>query len=263
MEMTRTEDKSRLRRDWSKEAISLALKGEWQRAAEVNQAILALFSDDVDAMNRLGKAFMELNEYGRAREVLAEVVLKAPYNTIAKKNLTRLEQLEDIPASGKPVRKTGSVPRLFIAESGKSGTTVLQKPAAPRVLASVAPGEPANLVVEKQAIRVYVRDDEYLGQVEPKLARRLLRLIDGGNRYEAAVIGVNDWGISITIRETYRHPSLHNICSFPTSGKGERRIYLDNDLLRYLEESELDEDDDDDESGSYGGNDGDDSDWDE
>ncbi len=259
MTTTRTADKSKLRRDWSKEAISLALKGEWQRATEVNQAILSLFSDDVDAMNRLGRAFMEINEYGRAREVLAEVALKAPYNTIAKKNLTRLEQLENIPDSGKQVRKTGSVPRLFIAESGKSGTTVLQKPAAAGVAASIAPGELANLVVENQAIRVYVRDDEYLGQVEPKLARRLLRLIDGGNRYEAAVIGVNDWGISLIIREIYRHPSMHSISSFPTSSKGERRVYLDNDLLRYLEESELDEDGD--APASYGG-DGD-SEWDE
>ncbi len=261
MELTKTQEKSKLRRDWSKEAISLALQGEWQRAAEVNQAILALHSDDVDAMNRLGKAFMELNEYARAREVLARVVAQAPYNTIAKKNLTRLEQLENIPATGKQVRRTGGAPRLFIAESGKSGTTVLQKPAAARMVASVAPGEPANLVVENQAIRVYVRDGEYLGQVEPRLARRLQRLIDGGNRYEAAIIGVNDWGISLVIRETYRHPSLHNICSFPTSSKGERRVYLDNDLLRYLEESELDEDEDD--AVSYG-NDGDgDSEWDE
>ncbi len=260
MEMTRTEDKSRLRRDWSKEAISLALKGEWQRATEVNQAILSLFSDDVDAMNRLGKAFMEINEYGRAREVLSEVVLKAPYNTIAKKNLARLEQLESIPASGKQIRKTGSVPRLFIAESGKSGTTTLQKPASASVAASVAPGEPANLVVENKVIRVYVRDDEYLGQVEPKLARRLIRLIDGGNRYEAAVMGLNDWGISLIIRETYRHPSLHNISSFPTS-KGEHRVYLDNDLLRYLEENELD--DDEEEPIIYHGNGDGDSEWDE
>ncbi len=261
MELTKIQDKSKLRRDWSKEAISLALQGEWQRAAEVNQAILALHSDDVDAMNRLGKAFMELNEYGRAREVLARLVAQAPYNTIAKKNLIRLEQLESIPATSKQVRRTGGAPRLFIAESGKSGTTVLQKPAAARMVASVAPGEPANLVVENQAIRVYVRDGEYLGQVEPRLARRLQRLIDGGNRYEAAIIGVNDWGISLVIRETYRHPSLHNICSFPTSGRGERRVYLDNDLLRYLEESELDEDEDD--AVSYG-NDGDgESEWDE
>ncbi len=243
MEMTRPKGNSKLKRDWGKEAIALALKGEWERATEVNQAILSLFSDDVDAMNRLGKAFMELNEYDRARKILGEVVVKAPYNTIAKKNLARLVQLENIPTPSKQARKTGNVSQLFIAESGKSGTTILQKAASYRIAASTAPGNPVSLVVEKNVIRAYVREDEYLGQMEPKLARRLLKLIDGGNRYEAAVIGVDEGGISIMIRETYRHPSLHNICSFPTASKGEQRAHLDNDLLRYLEESDLDDDD--------------------
>ena len=248
--LTRTESNSRLRRDWSREAIALALKGEWERAAEVNQAILALFSDDVDAMNRLGKAFMELNRYDRAREVLDTVVVKAPYNAIARKNLARLGQLESIPAAAQPVKKTASVPQLFIAESGKSATTVLEKMAAARVAASVAPGEPVTLAAEQQCLRAYIREDEYLGQVEPKLARRLLRLMDGGNRYAAAVLGINDWGLSIILREVYRHPSLHNISSFPAASKGEYRVYLDNELLRYLEDGDLDEDDPE-ESGEY------------
>lgn len=244
MEMTKTVDKTRLKREWGKEAIGLALEGEWRRATEVNQAILALYPDEVDAMNRLGKAFMELGEYGRAREVLQEVVAKAPYNTIAKKNLARLEQLESAPDSGRQVRQSGRAPKLFIAESGKSGTTVLQKPAAAGMVARVASGSPVNLVVRGQSILAYVHDDEYLGQVESKLALRLSRLINGGNRYEAAVIGLNDWGISIIIRETYRHPSLHNINSFPTAG-GERRSYVNQDILKYLEDGDLDDDEED------------------
>ena len=248
--LTRTESNSRLRRDWSREAIALALKGEWERAAEVNQAILALFSEDVDAMNRLGKAFMELNRYDRAREVLDMVVVKAPYNAIARKNLARLGQLESIPAAAQPVKKTASVPQLFIAESGKSATTVLEKMAAARVAASVAPGEPVTLAAEQQCLRAYIRENEYLGQVEPKLARRLLRLMDGGNRYAAAVLGINDWGLSIILREVYRHPSLHNISSFPAASKGEYRVYLDNELLRYLEDGDLDEEEPE-ESGEY------------
>lgn len=246
MTMTRTEGSSRLRRDWSKEAIALALKGEWERAVEVNQAILSLYSDDVDALNRLGKALMELNRYERAREALDAVVVKSPYNAIARKNLARLGQLESIPAGQQQVKKTVSVPQLFIAESGKSGTTTLQKPAAARIAASVAPGDPVSLAVEQQRLRAYVREGEYLGQVEPKLARRLLRLIDGGNRYEAAALGVNDWGISIIIREVYRHPSLHNISSFPAVSSGGYRVYLDNELLRYLEDGDFEDEDEED-----------------
>ena len=242
MSMTTTVDKSRLKRDWSKQAIDLALKGEWQRATEVNQALLTLYPDDVDAMNRLGKAFMELGEYGRAREVLSDVVVKAPYNTIAQKNLNRLEQMQAAPAAGRQTRKDGGLSKLFIAESGKSGTTVLRRAAEADVLASAAPGDPVNLEVRNQAIWAFVGEGRYLGQVEPKLALRLARLIKGGNRYEAAVVGLNETGISIIIRETYRHPSLHNIISFPVKARGEQPALVGESVMRYLGDNDLDDD---------------------
>ncbi|MYC29690.1 MAG: tetratricopeptide repeat protein [Chloroflexi bacterium] len=244
METTRTSDKDRLRRDWGKEAINRALKGEWERAAEVNQAILALYPDDVEAMNRLGKALMEQSEYEKARQVLSTVVEKAPYNTIARKNLARLEQMESAPANGRPANRAASTPRLFIAESGKSGTTVLQRPAGAGPVTNVAPGEPVSLEVKNNSILVYAREEEFIGRVESRLSGRLSRLIAGGNMYEAAVVGISDWGITIIIRETYRHPSLHNIASFPTNSRGDSRPNLRQDLLKYLEDSDLDDEED-------------------
>ncbi len=242
MQTTKTSDKSRLRREWSKEAIDLAMKGEWQRATEVNQALLTLYPEDADAKNRLGHAFIELAEYGRAREVLVEVVAKAPYNNIAQKNLARLEQLENAPAETKQTRKSGGLSKFFIAESGKSGTTVLQRPAGSKSPARVAPGDPVTLVAQNQAIFAYVRDGEFLGKVEARLATRLARLMTGGNRYEAAVVGINDWGVSIIIREAYRHPSVHNISSFPTNNRTERRQLAGQNVLNYLDSEDLDED---------------------
>ena len=243
-DLSRTANQStRLRRELGREAISLALKGEWERAAGVNQDILEMYADDVDAMNRLGKALMEVARYSEAREVLDRVVALAPYNIIAKKNLARLAQLESVPAPSKQVRKTGSTPQLFIEESGKSSTTLLQKQATGQVVARLAPSDPANLVVDHNAIKVYTRNEEYLGQIEPKLSKRLIRLIQGGNKYDAAIIGVNDQGISIIIRETYRHRSLHDVCSFPSRTKEEHRVYLSENLVRYITDNSLEEED--------------------
>ena len=245
-ELTRSVGNPRLKRDLSRDAIALALKGEWEQAAGVNRAILESFEDDVDAMNRLGKALMELAQYSEARDVLDRVARIAPYNTIAKKNLARLVQLENAPAPSKQVRKAAGTPQLFIEESGKSGTTVLQKPAGAQVVARVAPSDSANLVVEKDAIKVYTRDDEYLGQIEPKLARRLIRLIYGGNKYEAAIIGVRGQAISIIMRETYRHRSLQSVCSFPSKTKEEHRVYLSESLVRYTRDDDLDDEEEED-----------------
>jgi len=242
MEITRNPLTTNSKNDPGKKAISLALNGEWAEAAELNRTILQKSPDDVEAMNRLGKSLMELGKYSEAKAVLARVVQLAPYNSIAKKNLGRLDQLEAAPNPAQKTRKSGGVPQLFIEESGKSGITVLQKPATGPIVASIGPGEPLTLNVDKNAIVVSVREDEYLGQVEPKLANRLIRLMNGGNRYQAAVIRVKEQGITIIIREIYRHPSLHDVCPFPSKGRGDNRVYLGESLMRYIEDSELDED---------------------
>ena len=242
MELTRNPLTTNSKNDPGKKAISLALNGEWAEAAELNRTILQKSPDDVEAMNRLGKSLMELGQYSEAKAVLARVVQLAPYNSIAKKNLGRLDQLEAAPNPAQKTRKSGGVPQLFIEESGKSGITVLQKAATGPIVASIGPGEPLTLNVDKNAIVVSVREDEYLGQVEPKLANRLIRLMNGGNRYQAAVIRVKEQGITIIIREIYRHPSLHDVCPFPSRGRGDNRVYLGESLMRYIEDSELDED---------------------
>ena len=242
-ELTRSANSTRLKRDLSRDAISLALKGEWERAAEMNRAILELYADDVEAMNRLGKAIMELTQYDEAKEVLARVVHVAPYNTIAKKNLARLSNLETSPVFAKKVHKAAATPQLFIEESGKSGTTMLRKTASSQTVASIAPSDPANLVVENNSMNVYTRDGDYLGQVEPKLGQRLIRLMAGGNKYDAAVIGVNDQLISVIIRETYRHRSLQSVYSFPSKTKEEHKVYLGESLVRHIRDDDLEDGD--------------------
>ena len=235
-------NRAKTTRELSKEAVSLALEGNWEKAAVLNRVILDVTPNDVETMNRLGKALMESRQYREAREVLARLVEAAPYNNIAKKNLARLDQLEEAPAPARSGLKGVGAARSFIEESGKSGTTVLQKPGPAR---AAAPGDLLDLKIEGSGLNVYRRGDEYLGRVEPKLARRLVRLMQAGNRYEAAVIGVKDEGTSIIIRETFRHPSLQQVCSFPSRAKDDPRVYLREDVRRYLDDTGLDYDDED------------------
>ena len=114
----------RFRKDLDREAVDLALKGEWDRAVEVNRAILELFADDVEAMNRLAKALIELGSYEEAGGVLDRVCTIAPYNNIARKNRARVEQMKGSSAvATRQARKHAGAPQLFIGESGKSATT--------------------------------------------------------------------------------------------------------------------------------------------
>lgn len=206
----------KFRKNLDRQAVDLALKGEWERAVEVNRAVLELFADDVEAMNRLAKALIELGNYQEAGEVLDRVCAIAPYNNIARKNRARVEQMRGSgSAATRHVRKHAGAPQLFIGESGKSAATTLRHTPSTLSLTVASPGDPVSLVVEHHGISVYAEDGQYLGQIESRLGARLSRLIQGGNTYEAAIIGVNGGGISIMIHETHRVRSLQNVASFP------------------------------------------------
>src|SRR4030043_1367372 len=91
----RGEDKARLRRKASQEAIALAMQSRWQEAITVNQSIIDLFPTDIDAYNRLGRAYTELGEFAKAKEAYSKALELDPSNTIASKNLSRLSLLQE------------------------------------------------------------------------------------------------------------------------------------------------------------------------
>lgn len=225
---------ARFRRSLDREAVDLALKGEWERAAQVNRDILELFSDDVEVMNRLAKALIESGAYEEASGVLDRLSEVAPHNNIARKNRSRLEHMRTSSvAAARQVRKVAGAPQLFIGESGKSTTTVLRQ--TPRRLsrALISPGDPVTLRLEHHALFVYSDTGQFLGQVDPKLGHRLGRLIEGGNTYEAAVIGVDGSEITITIHETHRDRRLSHVASFPTRTATVTRPDRDDESLEH------------------------------
>lgn len=238
----------RLQRNLDREAVNLALQGEWERATEVNRAILVLFPDRVEAMNRLVKALIELGSYVDARAVLEQVCEVAPYNNIAKKNRARLDQLTANPrpvdtGPAKQTKETTGMPQIFIEESGKSGTTVLRNTAGNKAVVHISPSDQVVLSQDKNTVTVRTLGGQLLGQVEPKLGNRLARLMDGGNKYTAAVVAVNEQGVSVIIRETFKHRSLQNVCSFPSKAKEVDRVYLNETVARFMREEDADDDD--------------------
>ncbi len=243
MSTARTGDREKVRKELARKAITLAMQSRWEEAVEVNRSILTEFSDDLEAYNRLGKALSELGRNREAREAFQRALQISPHNTIARKNLERLSRLGDevVPP---PAARTGTAPEVFIEESGKAGVTALINLAPSNVLLKLAPGHSVELQIDGTALKVADPSGEYVGQVEPKLAARLTRLIKGGNRYEARVTSVGEHELTIIIRETYKHPSQAGIVSFPSRSGADYRVYLPSTLLGYeLGEEEGEESD--------------------
>ena len=228
----REEDKARLRRKASQEAISLAMQSRWQEAVTVNQGIIELFPTDIDAYNRLGRAFMELGEFAKAKEAYSRGLKLDPNNAIAQKNLQRLSLL---PASKVKVKEERRevAPDLFIGEMGKAGVVNLQNPAPGEVLARMAAGNQVYLKVKRQQLIVENEQGEYLGLVEPPHGFRLARLIEGGNKYAAAIVNIDNSTVRVIIREVFQHPSQIGRPSFPVKAVEGFHPHVKDTLLRH------------------------------
>lgn len=243
MAVFQSEDRARLRRVLTEQAISLAMKSRWQEAVDVNKQLLEQYPKDVDALNRLGKGQMELGHYAESREAYGKALKLDPINTIAGKNLQRLAKLEQEGLSATAPSPVD--PSLFIEESGRTTLTVLVDVTRPEALAKLDAGDRVEL--QPRALQVVVMDDtgQQIGRLEPKLAKRVLKLLEMDNRYAAAITSVDESNVRIIIRETYRDPRMGTRPSFPTLAAGEAmRGYIKAGVLKYdLEEDDYDEDD--------------------
>lgn len=225
------EEQARLIRQSSKQAIALAMAGRWQEAVAANKGIIENYPNDVDTYNRLGRAYMELGEYSLAREAYSLAKGLDPYNAIADKNLRRLSDLgEAVSLRGESFHRVE--PQQFIEETGKAGVVRLYNLAPRVVMAKMVAGDRVYLKIEDSNLVVENGGGEELGQVDPKHAQRLTRLMKGGNRYTAAVISSSEEVMAIIIREVYQHPSQAGQLSFPSKGLGSLRPYVSDTALR-------------------------------
>ncbi len=238
----REEDKAKIRRRASQEAISLAMQNRWQEAVAVNQSIIELFPTDIDAYNRLGRAYMELGDFAKAKQAYAKVLELDPNNSIAQKNLQRLSLLPDKKVEVKEERHEVS-PGAFISEMGKTGIVGLRELGPREVLAKMAPGDQVILKVKGQRVIAENEHGEYLGVVEPPHGLRLARLMLGGNRYASAIVSIDVHGVKVIIRETFQHPSQAGKLSFPVKAMEGFQPHVKDTLLRggAEEEEEVEE----------------------
>jgi tetratricopeptide (TPR) repeat protein len=226
-------DGLKTRTQFSEEAIQLAIDGRWEEAVALNRELLDKFGPDEDANNRLGKAFTELGRLDDAKKAYAATLVINQYNVIARKNVQKLEVL----LSAKADLKGGPVKvdlNLFVEEMGKTQTTMLEDVTDPDVCDKVVAGDLVELRIDGPEIICETVRGVRLGVLEPKLARRLMKFMQGGNRYQAAVTGCDGAQVRILIRETYQDAKFAGKPSFPmkrTRTTTEFRPYAKESLI--------------------------------
>ena len=226
------------------EAIELALASRWAEAAQVNRAIVDRFGLDEDTLNRLGKSYTELGQVDDAVEAYQSTLKINPVNPIAQKNLAKLQAVRGGKATVRTAKTRVDV-GAFIEETGKTSMTALHVHGEGDPCSQVAGGDPVKLIVAGDTMNVETARGVPLGHVDHALGRRLIKFIEGGNRYSGAVATCDGNSIKIIVRETYQDPKFFGRPSFPTK-KGAReefRPYAKDSLINRGADAEEAEED--------------------
>ena len=244
---TQTQEPSKPKSAYVDEAVGLAVDARWEEAVELNEFIIRSFGADEGTQNRLGKALTELGRLEDAKSAYDATLVINPMNPVARKNTAKLESL----INAKDILKGGPVKvdlNLFVEEMGKTTTTTLRA-AADDVCTKLAPGDVAELRVDGDGIEVDTVRGVRVGSLEPKLARRLIKFIQGGNRYQAGITSCEGSTVKVIVRESYQDPKFQGKPSFPIVRRREveyrpytrERLIITDTSVFPTDEEDLDE----------------------
>jgi hypothetical protein len=226
------EERQRDRRRLIEESIKAAMSNSWEEAADKNRKLVAMFEPDVEAWNRLGKAYAELGRIGDAREAYGHALRIEPGNAIAKRNAERLSLIREDVLPVARDRHDSVDARFFIEETGKTIARSIFTALPKEVLAKLSAGDRVKLEPRADLVAVSTTSSQELGMLDGKLSGRLVELIDGGNEYEAAVVRIEGRYVRVMLRETHQAPQLTGRVSFPPETSSGFKPYTKDTLMR-------------------------------
>ena len=219
------------RSQYADDAVQLAIAGKWDEAVKLNKFIVESFGADEETQNRLGKSLAEMGKLKDAKAAYEAALKLNPMNSIAKKNAARintlLHQKEGLKVGGTKVDLN-----LFVEEMGKTVITTLESTSAD-ICTKVAAGDIAELRIDGDGVMAETSRGVRLGLLEAKLARRLIKFMRGGNRYQAGITSCEGSTVKLIVRETYQDVRFVGKPSFPVKRKREveYRPYSKESLL--------------------------------
>jgi tetratricopeptide (TPR) repeat protein len=205
-------------------AIQASLSCNWKEAVKLNLQILKTNPEDVDALNRLAKAYLQLGEKTKAETTYKKALKIDKFNTISTKGLESIKSFRgSMTITSQPrILSTG-----FLEEPGTTKTISLTRLGDSKALIKLQPGDEVKLVAREHCVSVTTIDDhDYIGRLPDDLASKLRSFIKAGNTYQVWIKSVDILGkpqakqlVKIFIKELHRAAKYRHTPSFPSTEK--------------------------------------------
>lgn len=212
-------------------AINCALQCNWEEAIKTNLLILKENNEDVDALNRLSRAYFEIGEVSKAKKTSLEAIKISPINNIAINALEKYKHYTPLKTAKKNINKNGAKTlqkdnessksnrsndaSVFIEEPGKTKITTLINLGPENVYSLLSAGDIVKLTPHTHKVSVTTTSGAYIGKLTDDLSARIRKLTKGGNKYLVLIKSIAKNCVKIFIKELSRGKELQNTQSFP------------------------------------------------
>lgn len=184
--------------DLAQEAINAALTGDWEKAILVNSKILKDNSSNIDALNRIARAYVESGNVAKGQLITKKVLKLDPTNPIANRCFLKWQNYT--PRSS--ASKFTISPNLFIEEPSKTKVISLINLGDTSILEQLCCGDVVKLQPNTHRVNVHTAlSDKYIGRFPDDVAARFIKLMRDGNVYEALIKLASKNQVKIFVRQ--------------------------------------------------------------
>lgn len=199
-------------------AIAAALSQNWKEAIRINLILLKADKSDINALNRLGYAYVQTHQIKLAKLAFQKVIKLDQYNQIALKHTKKLGSMKKTSGAQLIAPSTLRVsPLSFLEEPGKTKIVAGVNLAPAEMISALSPGMEVTLKPRNHCVEVRSLDGNYVAALPDDISFKLLKLIASGYRYQIIVKSVEKKSLVMILRETTRGKRFADQPSFSTS----------------------------------------------
>lgn len=196
----------------TRKAINLALKCQWKEAIKINKLIIKEDKSDTEALNRVARAYLEIGDILKAKNISKKVLKIEPSNQIAQKAIEKYKRFKTNVNSSNEQNIDATV---FLEEVGKTKLTNLINLGSPKNISKLYSGDEVKLLTYSHRSTITTLDDTYIGRLPDDLSARIRLLVKGGNIFKTFVKSVCSTNVKVFIKEIKRGKEFKNCMSFP------------------------------------------------
>jgi tetratricopeptide (TPR) repeat protein len=182
--------------DLAQEAIYAATNEDWKKAINLNTTIIKSNPTDIDAMNRLARAYAQMGNTAKAKLITQKVLKIDPKNSIANKCQGKWDHFTTCTNEIKPCK---NFVKIFIQEPSKTKIITLVNLATSQTLTGLSCGDSVKIDAKLHKISILSTNGKYIGKIPDNVAYKLLSLIKLGTKFEGVIESASRQEVKILI----------------------------------------------------------------